>query len=355
VRVGAALFTAFGGVAGGVAILVWATCVVALAARPGRWGWVADAFVDDVRPATVRSLVDDPRTAAVAVVHEADLDVAGHTTSASAFTDRKGSVGWTVTEGHMPERDGEIVLGARLARTLDKAVGSRVTIFTRAGRRVPLDVVGIGSGPDRSNDQFANGVVVSADELPRIALTEPFTGAAVRYRAGVDAERASTVLARDVELTRPTRPADVENLAQLGRLPELLVAVLAALVLAVLFHALLVLTRRRRNEFDTLRAVGFRPRQAQRTVFVTALICTAVGVAIGAPFGFVLGRFGWRITGDALYVDSGLVEPLPLLVAVAAIAAVATVAVAAWPAWAAVHRRAALPDDRERATSSGTA
>jgi len=93
------------------------------------------------------------------------------------------------------------------------------------------------------------------------------------------------------------------------------------------------------NDFDTLRAVGLRPRQAQRTVFVTALVCTVAGVTIGAPLGFVLGRFGWRITEDALYVDSGLVQPLPMLVVASAVAAVATVAVAAWPAWSVVHRR----------------
>ena len=82
------------------------------------------------------------------MVDDADLDVEGRTVNASAFTDRKGSVGWTVTDGRMPERAGEILLGARLADALDTSTGSRVTVFTRSGRRVPLDVVGIGSGPD---------------------------------------------------------------------------------------------------------------------------------------------------------------------------------------------------------------
>jgi hypothetical protein len=346
----AAVFTAVVGVVGVVAILVWSTSVDSLVDRPDRWGWVADAFVDDVQPATVRRLVDDPRTAAVAVVQEADLDVAGHTTTAASFADRKGAVGWTVSEGHMPERDGEILLGARLARTLDKEVGSRVSIFTRSGRRVPLDVVGIGSGPDRTNDQFANGAVVHADELPRIALTEPFSGAAITYRAGVDKARVSAAIGRDAELSSPTRPADLENLAQLGRLPALLVAVLVLLVVAVLFHALITLTRRRRGEFDTLRAVGLRPRQAQRTVYTTALVCAAVGVVVGTPLGFVIGRFGWRVTEHALYVKTAPLQPLVVLGAVVVGAAVAAVAVAVWPAWAVAHRRAAPPRDREQLT-----
>jgi predicted lysophospholipase L1 biosynthesis ABC-type transport system permease subunit len=343
-----ALVTAVVGITGVVAILVWSHSVDDLVAQPGRWGWVADAFVDDVQPATVRSLVDNSRTSAVAVVQEADLDVAGHTTTASSFTDRKGSLGWTISAGRMPERGGEIVLGARLAHALDKDVGSRVSVFNRAGRRIRLDVVGVGSGPDRTNDQFANGAVVDADDLPRIALTEPFTGAAVTYRAGVDRARASAMIAREVELSRPTRPADLENLAQLGRLPDLLVAVLALLVLAVLFHALVTLTRRRRTEFETLRAVGLRPGQAQRTVVVTALVCTAAGVLVGAPLGFVIGRFAWRVTEDALYVKSAAVQALPLLVLVAGAAAVAALLVAAWPAWTVAHRRGALPLEREQ-------
>jgi predicted lysophospholipase L1 biosynthesis ABC-type transport system permease subunit len=299
----------------------------------------ADAFVEDVTPATMGRLVDDPRTAAVAAVHEADLDVAGRTTNASAFTNRKGSVGWTITDGRMPRRGGEIALGARLARSLDATVGSHVPVFSRAGRRELLDVVGIGSGPDTANSQFANGAVVSRDDLARIGLTEPFTGAAIVYRAGVDPERASASIGRDLELVRPVRPADLDNLDQLGRLPALLVAVLGLLVLAVLFHVLVTLVRRRRNEFATLRAVGLRPGQLARTVVVTALVFAAVGVAIGAPFGFVIARFAWRVTQDALYMESAVVSPVVVVLGVAAVAFVASVLVAAWPAWSVVHRR----------------
>jgi hypothetical protein len=349
----AALAAAAVGVTGVVAILVWSTSVGHLVERPERWGWDADALVADVQPANVRALVDDPRTAAVAVVQQADLDVAGHTTSASAFVDRKGNVGWTITDGRMPRRNGEIALGARLARTLDKDVGSRVAVFSRAGRRELLDVVGIGSGPDTNNDQFANGAVVSPDDLARVALTDPFNGAAIVYRPGDDAERAAAAIGRDHEVTGPERPADLDNLDQLGRLPALLVAVLVLLVVAVLFHVLVTLVRRRRNEFDTLRAVGLRPAQLARTVVVTALVFAAVGVGIGAPLGFVVGRFAWRVTQDALYIESAVASPVLVLLGVAAVAFAAAVIVAAWPAWTVAHRRAAARS--ERVTSDGTA
>ena len=78
----------------------------------------------------------------------------------------------------------------------------------RSGRRVPLDVVGIGGGPDNTNDQFTNGAVVAVDDLSQIALTDPFRGAAIQFRSGVD-EDATAVVAHDVELSQPTGPADL--------------------------------------------------------------------------------------------------------------------------------------------------
>ena len=45
------------GVTGVVAILVWSTSVDQLAVHPERWGWVADAFLDDVQPATKNEAV----------------------------------------------------------------------------------------------------------------------------------------------------------------------------------------------------------------------------------------------------------------------------------------------------------
>jgi hypothetical protein len=347
----AALAAGVVGVALVVAILVWSTSVGRLVDHPERWGWVADAFVEDVRPTTVRRLADDPRIAAVAVVREADLDVAGRTTTTSAFTDRTGHVGWTITDGRMPERTGEITLGARLASSIDASVGSRVPVYSRAGRRELLDVVGIGSGPDTTNDQFANGAVVARADLERIALTEPFTGAAVVYRPGVDAAQASAAIGRNLEVVRPARPADLDNLDQLGRLPLLLVAVLVLLVVAVLFHMLVTLVRRRRRDFDTLRALGLRPGQLASTVVVTALVFAAVGVGIGAPLGFAIGRFAWRVTQDALFMQSPVASPAALLLGVAAFACVTAVLVAAWPAWSVLHRRD--PGRRAQVTFAG--
>ena len=131
----------------------------------------------------------------------------------------------------MPERPGEILPAPASRRHARPSTGSRVTVITRSGRRVPLEVVGIGSGPDRTTDPFGDGVLIAPDDLSQYRAHRSLPGGPISFRPDVDADAASTAVARDVELTRPGRPADLENLAQLGGLPVMLVVVLVLLVL----------------------------------------------------------------------------------------------------------------------------
>jgi putative ABC transport system permease protein len=233
------------------------------------------------------------------------------------------------------------MLGARLARQLDRSVGDQVEARTPDGGRVMLDVVGTGVGPNLTNAQFGGDVVIDRSDIERIALTDPFTGAQVEFESGVDAERVGDRLAADLETTFPTRPPDVDNLAQLGALPELLAIVVAVLVLAVLFHFLVTTVRRRRREFDTLRAIGLRPRQTRRTVVVAGFAVTAFGLVVGVPLGLVAGRFGWQVTADAVYVAGDVVLPIAVIAALVIMALVATAAVAVWPAYVVTRGRIA--------------
>jgi len=241
------------------------------------------------------------------------------------------SVGWTVLDGRMPHDPGEILLGARLARDLDRSVGDRVTATGRDGDRARLDVVGVGvSG--RSYVQFGGDVVITPADVERVARTDPFRSADVTFRRGVDADVVRTELGTELELATPTRPPDVDNLAQLGALPWLLAGVLAVLVLAVLFHFLITTVRRRRREFDTLRAMGLRPRQTRRVVVVSGLVVAGVGIAVGVPLGIIIGRFAWRVTAHAVYVAGDLHVQVVAVVLLVLAALAATLAVTAWPA-----------------------
>ncbi len=325
-----------------VAVLVWSSSLTRLVDEPHRWGWVADARFFDVTDRDVDRLVADDRIAAVTSVQEVTVELEGRTVPADALTDRKSSVGWTVLDGRMPSDIGEVFLGARLARELDRDVGDQVATATRDGNgSVELDVVGIGVSPNLTNAQFGGDVVVTPADLERVAITDPFRGVQVTFAPGVDGAAVANRLATELELSLPVRPPDVDNLAELGTLPELLAIVLAVLVVAVLFHFLVTTVRRRRREFDTLRAIGLRPRQTRRVVVMSALFVTAFGLLIGIPLGIVIGRFAWRVTAHAVYVAGDVLVPFELVGSLVVGAVVAACIAAAWPVYVVTRGRVA--------------
>jgi ABC-type lipoprotein release transport system permease subunit len=241
----------------------------------------------------------------------------------------------------MPSDTGEILLGARLARDLDRDVGGQVAAATPPGDAIDLDVVGVGVGPNLTNAQFGGDAVITPTDIDRVARTDPFRGVEISFAQGVDGEAVANRYATDLELSLPTRPPDVDNLAQLGTLPELLTLVLALLVLAVLFHFLVTTVRRRRREFDTLRAIGLRPRQTRGVVVSSGLFVMVFGLVIGVPLGVVVGRFAWRVTAHAVYVADDVLVPAEIIGPLVVGALVAAVLVAAWPAYAVTHGRVA--------------
>jgi putative ABC transport system permease protein len=327
----ALLVTAIG-IAGIVAVTVFASSLHRLIETPSRWGWTSDAQVLDVNDTIVSELRGDRRVDGVVDSQDFDVRVDGHNATGRVYRGDQ-RLGWTVLDGRRPRGEGETMLGARLARTLDKGVGDRVTFRNEHGAPVTLAVVGIGTGPDLSDGQFAGGLVVSPGDQDRIALTQPQRNAQISFAGGVDADRARAALGRQFEVTAPERPPDVDNLAQLGRLPELLVAFLALLSVAVLGHSIVVTVRRRRRDLDTLRAVGFVRRQARGVVMIAALVSVVLGLVVGIVLGLVLGRVSWSLTAHAAYAAGDLRVPGLALLALVVGALVTAVVVAAVPAW----------------------
>lgn len=321
------------GVLGLVGVIVFASSLDRLVDTPSRWGWVTDALVQDASQDVRDRLVRSPSITAVSRYDEVNVDVEGRDATAEAFTHEKGSVGWTVLDGRMPAARGEILLGARLGREIDRGVGDAVVLRGKHGATVRFRVVGIGVGPNLTNQQFAGGVVIAHRDVPRVGQTQPFVGASVKFRHGVDADKVATRLGRDYEVDRPTRPPDVDNLAQLGALPALLAAFLALVGLAVLAHLLISTTRRRRRDLDTLRALGFVPRQARAVVMTVALVTMGVGLVIGVPLGIAVGRLGWQFTARSVYVAGDPKVSVVAIVGFVLAALVAAVVAAAWPAW----------------------
>jgi len=320
------------GIAGIVAVMMFASSLHRLTDTPARWGWASDAQVLDVNDTIASQLRADRRVDGYLDSRDFQVRVDGRNATGRVYRGDQ-QLGWTVLHGRRPRGQGEVMLGARLGRTLDKGVGDRVTFRDENGAPLTLAVVGIGTGPDLSDGQFAGGLVVSPGDQDRISLTQPERNAQISFASGVDVDRARAALGRQVEVTAPERPPDVDNLAQLGRLPELLVAFLALLSVAVLAHSIVVTVRRRRRDLDTLRAMGFVRRQARRVVVVAALVSVVLGLAVGIVLGLVLGRVSWSLTAHAAYAAGDLRVPVVALLALVLGALVAAVAVAAVRAW----------------------
>ena len=185
---------------------------------------------------------------------------------------------------------------------LERSVGDQVTVH-RAG---PGDTVatrrrGYRCGPEPStNAQFGGDVIVARADVARVALTEPFRVWRSRSAAGVDADgrpRTAWAPSRGA-VARPTRPPGRRQpraARRAARAPRARCSQCWSWRCCSTSSSRP--SRRRRREFDTLRAIGLRPRQTRRTVVVARPRGHSVsGWSIGVPLGIIVGRFAWRVT-----------------------------------------------------------
>jgi hypothetical protein len=328
------------GVFGLAAVLVFVASLDRLVDSPARWGWVADAQVVDTRPELTARLREDPQVVALSEYDEAPVQIEDRVLIAESYDSPTPVVGWTMIDGTMPSGVNEILLGSRLARDLGRGIGDTVDLRREGGATATFTVVGIGAGPNLNNQQFAGGVIMRPQDLDRFARSQAFTGARVALRDG-DGARLQRRYEGDAEVVLPERPPDVDNLAQLGALPWLLALFLGAVGLTVLANFLVTTVRRRRRDLDTLRAMGFVPRQVHALVATVALVTIGVGLVVGVPLGVAAGRLTWQLTARSVYVATGAVVPLAALAAFVGVAIVAALLVALWPAWRAARDPAA--------------
>ena len=202
--------------------------------EPGRWGWTGDAEIADVNDQLVGRLRADPRVAAVTEDDEVQVRIDG------------------------PAGDGTRLPWSRLAAVDRSSTGERRAGRARcwSGPALPVRSKSASATGSRCEPRPAvecrwrssgrepgptsptvSSAVASSSTRPTgtgSRLTQPFRGALVRFRADTDADAARRALGREMEVTEPSRPPDVDNLAQLGRLPELLAVFLVLLSTALL-------------------------------------------------------------------------------------------------------------------------
>lgn len=299
-------------------------------------------------PAVERAIADTT----VALTTPDNRSVEAHAWSSAQLTP------YTLTAGHQPQGDSEVVLdssfGLRPGAAVTLASGGTPTDYAVAGTVTAAAVPGADS--DRPGTVF-----VSAD---RMAALWPHPGrvAAVGVIAspGSDVDRLVTDLTAAVpgtSLYAGDRRGDVESLASSGARSELTalsasfsgVALLIALF--VLASTLSLSMAQRSREFALLRAVGTTPGQILRMVGQEILVVAGAAALAGVLPGLWLatalsGAFG---RAGVIPTDFRLAfSPLPALAAV--VLSVATALAAAAVAARRPARSAPVDDLREAAT-----
>lgn len=331
VPVRSAITGAIVGAVGVLAALTFATNVDRLLAEPERWGWDGDFMLVDVQPDVLDELEADRRVAAVAVFHSAPVSLEGQQIPSYAIEPVKGTVDWTMFEGRAPRTPREIALGARLADQLDRGVGDTVSLTRRDGERSDFAVVGVGVGPTTA-ETYGGSALMGIDDQRAMAQSElGFVEAIVRVASGSETGTVMNAYC-DYELSAREPPVDVDNLRQLGRLPEALAGFVGLVGVVALANGLVVAGRRRSHELAVLRTIGFTPRQAATTLVTMATTVAVAALVLGLPAGVALGGTVWRAIAESAYVPSDARVPLLALAIAVPATIVLALVVAAVPA-----------------------
>jgi ABC-type lipoprotein release transport system permease subunit len=317
------------GVAGLLAVVVFAVSVTTLVQTPERYGSPFDAavagFSGDILADGRDELVADPDIAQLGVLLTAQVRIGAYEANSHAVESLKGGVSLTLLDGRLPRDASEAVLGPRTMGEADVRIGDEVDLEGMEGT-LHARVVGSATFPvidERSSP--GRGVLLLADDLEAISSEEEINhDVVITWADGVDAQAANQALAErmEVEVFSPRLPSDVKNLRDVDALPRALAAFLALLAAVAAVHALASTVRLRQRELAVLRTLGFQRRQLAAALAWQATTIAAVGLLVGVPLGLVLGRVVWREVASGIGVVDAPVTPAVAVIVVGVTAVV---------------------------------
>ena len=314
---------------------------------PATWGARFDATaysgfdVDGLRQGA-DAASEDERIAAIAVVHELDAtayrpDGEPVIFPVNAVEAVSGAVPVEMIEGRLMTSDDEVVVGEWVLSSLDLQVGDDLELQTETGDHTYRIV---GSAVTYTNDSIDDSVIVTGPAGADM-VEELETGVVLAsFASGVDREEGVSALAPHFGSVDPVeQPGSVDNLDELGSLPEVLAATVVALGIIALAAALVSSVRLRRRETALLRAVGATGAQVATPVVAHGATLAVLGGLVGIPLGVILGRMLLRVvTGGIGALFEPVVPVLPLL-AVGVVTIAAALALTAPAAWLAIRQR----------------
>ena len=242
--------------------------------------------------------------------------------------DRKNSTWWPpLIAGRAPRADNEITVGsgipgAKLGDTVDIGQGK----MTVVGKHVmpPLD-----NGSPGATIAMPSGTVnpslSPAKDMLLVRLGHGATLADLQRIAG-----SAFVVFDSAE----SRPGDVSNLGRTAGVINVLLLACIGLGVAAFANGLVVATRSRRDDYETLRALGARRRTLAGSVAWHGGLVAVIAALLGIPAGLILGRLVWRRSAGVVNavpdlwrwgIDAAAVAGTTILVAGLVVAAAAAI------------------------------
>ena len=190
----------------------------------------------------------------------------------------------------------KVVLGAGLARNLKLHVGDKLTMLgaARSGSVAAdlLTVVGIFSTgvPELDHQvieiplmQFQNDFAIG-DRANLIAVTGPSLDAIEASLPGLHAVAAPAgLIVRDWTDLEPALHDAIQIDAGVS---HLCYVSLLVIIVFIILNTLLMSVLERTREFGMLAAIGMKPNQIGRMVWIELLFLTAIGIALGIAIGY---------------------------------------------------------------------
>lgn len=227
---------------------------------------------------------------------------------------RRGDVGAAIVSGRFAVQPDEVAVGPATLEELGRSIGDDVELSSEQGT-ARFRIVGTTLFPegDFSHD---SGLALTADGAERflgdVEVDTALHQVVFSWADGVDAAAADRSLEDEgfppLTGAEGLRPAVVSNLAEVRDLPRVLAALVIALGLVTLLHAVSLTTRAREQEAGTLRALGVSPRSVSLVVEIQGLVLALVAVGAGIPLGLALGRQIWSPIAQRAHVVD---RPIP--------------------------------------------
>lgn len=361
-----ALIGAITGVLGVLAALTFSAGVGEAADNPVRFGQthaflaflgIGDMDVGIPVGPVLDALTADPDVAGTLDVRDGVIDARGTTGASStpvtvlSFAPT-GSFPTVLSEGRMPQRPDEIVLGPASAAALGVRTGDTISATGKGGTATgTLTVTGIGFLPALPHNNYDDGGWLTAAGYDELVQGFKFHFALVALRPGIDPgavqgrlEAAAGTSAGSPEpLTLETGEPlpEATQLRNVELLPVVLGCFLALLAVGAVGHALATAVRRRRHDVAVLRALGMTRWQARGVVVTQATVLAAVGLLFGIPLGLALGRVLWRFVADITPLQYAAPVALLAVLFAVPVAVLVANALAAWPGRQAARLRIA--------------